>query len=121
MGSQVRKWHELFRIETVLRRVRDLSPDLISGQHPEAFARELVTRWGYGEVVSLGSLGYVAKVSRVDTPEELAPGFAQYYGVGFTPYSAALFHTQDQLQEYFENRLLDAQDRKGDFAGGLAS
>lgn len=121
MGNRLRKWHEFFRIETILRKIRDLSPELSSGQHPEAFARELVKTWGYGEVISFGPLGFVARLCREDIPEELVSGLSQYYGVAFTHRSAALFHTRDQLQEYFENRLLDARDHKGDFANSATS
>lgn len=116
MGRRDRRWHELFRTETVLRKMKELSPDLATGRYPEAFAKELITRWGFGDTVSVGSVGFVAKVCRDDVPEELQLGFGRYYGVGMTPYSVALFHSQHQLQEYFENRLLDAQDQKGDFA-----
>lgn len=116
MGIGDKRWHELFRTETVLREIKDISPDLVTGSYPEAFAKELITKWGFGDAVSLGSLGFVARVCRDDVPEELELGFGQYYGVGMTPISAALFHSQHQLQEYFEKRLLDARNRKGDFS-----
>lgn len=116
MAIEGKRWHELFRTETVLREIKEVSSELITGSYPEAFARELITRWGFGDAVYLGPLGFVARVCRDDVPEELQLGFGQYYGVGMTPISAALFHNQDQLQEYFEKRLLDAQHRKGDFS-----
>lgn len=116
MAASDKRWYELFRTETVLREIKEVSSELVTGSYPEAFARELVTKWGFGEAIHLGPLGFVARVCRDDVPEELQLGFGQYYGVGMTPISAALFQNQDQLQEYFEKRLLDAQYRKGDFS-----
>lgn len=121
MGKQSKKWHELFRTETILRKMREISPDLAIGTYPEAFAKELITKWGFGDTVPLGALGFVARVCQDDVTEELQLGFGPYYGVGMTPSSVALFHNPHQLQEYFENRLLDARDRKGDFAIGSAT
>jgi hypothetical protein len=118
MGQEKKRLHELIRIETIVRKMRELSPDLINGSYPEAFARELITRWGYGEAIFLGSLGPISKVSKDDVPPELQLGFGKYYGVVTTHRSEAVFSCRGYLQEYFENRILDAQERKGDFADG---
>lgn len=116
MDHRKKNLHELIRSETIVKKMRELSPDLINGSYPEAFAKELIAKWGYGETIFLGALGPIAKVTKDDVPPALQIGFGKYCGAVITHKSQALFSCQDYLQEYFENRLLDAQECKGDFA-----
>jgi hypothetical protein len=114
MRPEKKKPHEFFRVETIVRKIRELSPSLLEGKHPEAFARELLTNWGYGHTVSVGSAGSIAKITRDDVPIELQFGFGKYYGVAITHRAEAIFSSPDHLQEFFENRLLDLRDGKSD-------
>lgn len=113
---QRKEFHKYFEVQSILDQLRKLSSGLPLGEHPEAFARELVTNWEYGDLFLLSPSRYVASICREDVPEELQQGFGEHHGAVITPRSVTIFHFPDHLQEYLENRLLDARDKKGEFA-----
>lgn len=115
MGSRSRTFNEWFRVESVIKRLDGLSPDLLRGKYPEAFCRELTTYWQYGDAFVLNTCVYVARVSRDDVPEALRGGFGVYCGAVVTPSRVLVADSQEKLDEIFEDSLLAVRDGKGEF------
>ncbi len=121
MGSRGRKFHEWFRIESILEKIRELSPDLLQGEYPEAFSRELATYWQYGKPFILNPHTYVVRVGREDVPKELQDGFGVHYGAVVTPSRVYMAGSPESLDELLEGKLLEARDGTGEFARGSIS
>jgi hypothetical protein len=113
---QSKEFHKYFEVQSIVNQLRALSSDLPLGGHSEAFAKELVTNWEYGNLFLLSPSRYVASICREDVPKELQQGFGEHHGAVITPRSVTMFHFPDHLQEYLENRLLDVRDKRGEFA-----
>lgn len=118
MGSRSKTFNEWFRVESLVKRLNDLSPDLLRGKYPEAFSRELTTYWQYGDAFVINSRVYVARVGRNDVPEELRGGFGPYYGAVVTPFGILVADSSEKLDEIFEGRLLAARDGTEEFGNG---
>lgn len=111
-------FHEEFRPERVEREIRLISPGLLVGENPAAFARELMTMWEFGTRRSFDPFRSVFMIVRDDLPENLRSGFGLHFGAVMTSASRipTMLNSKDQLQSFYEDRLLDARLCQGEFA-----
>lgn len=120
MAYSERQFHEEFRPERIEREIRLVSPDLLIGDRPEAFVRELVTKWGFRHRDWIfGPSRWVVMVIRDEMPENLQTGFGLHFGAVMTSASRVptLLNNEEQLQSFYEDRLHDARFCRGEFAG----
>jgi hypothetical protein len=112
-------FHEEFSTERIVKEIRLVSPDLLVGNCPAAFARELILRWGFwSQRYGFDPSRRVVMLLRDEMPEALQTGFGLHIGAIMTSRSMTptMFNRFDQAKRFYEDRLLDAQYCKGEFA-----
>lgn len=121
MAFSEKRFHQEFRPETIERQISLVSPELLAGDRPYAFVRELVTFWEF----STNDWGFkksphwVVKLVREELPESFQAGFGLHCGAVMTSASSipTLLNNDLQLQAFYEERVLDARFCRGEFAG----
>jgi hypothetical protein len=114
-----RRFHEEFSTDSILKEIRLLSPGLLIGENPSAFALEPVLRWGFWtRRWSFGTSRWVVMLKRNDLPEELRPRFGLHCGAVITSVSGTptLLNNEVHLSNFYMDSLVDAQFRRGEFA-----
>ncbi len=119
MGYPEKRFHEEFTTERIVKEIRLVSPNLLIGESPVAFAREMVLRWGFwSQRWFFDPSKWVCMLKRNHLPEELQTGFSLHYGAVITSVSLTptLLNTESQLMDFYMDSLIDAQLRRGEFA-----
>jgi hypothetical protein len=114
-----KRFHAEFTTDRITKEIRLLSPGLLIGENPSAFARELVLRWGFwSKRWVFDASTWVVMLKRDDLPEKLQAGFGLHRGAVFTSASRTptLLNTEAQLDDFYMDNLVDAQLRRGEFA-----
>lgn len=119
MAHPEKRFHVEFTIDRIVKEIRLISPGLLIGENPVAFARELMLRWGFwSNRWSFGSSGWIIMLDRSDLPEELRTGFDLHWGavVASVSRTPTLLNTESQLENFHMDALIDAQFCRGEFA-----
>lgn len=119
MAYSERRFHEEFGIERIVKEIRLVSPDLLVGNCPTAFARELILRWGFwSQRYGFDPSRWVVMLLRDEVPDVLRGGFGLHTGAIMTSRSTipTMFNHIDYAKAFYEDRLLDAQFCRGEFA-----
>lgn len=119
MAHPEKRFHAEFTIDRIVKEIRLISPGLLIGENPVAFARELMLRWGFwSNRWSFDSSRWIIMLKRSELPEELRSGFSLHQGAVVTSVSRTptLLNTESQLESFYMDTLIDAQSCRGEFA-----
>ncbi len=119
MAYPERRFHEEFSTERIVKEIRLVSPDLLVGDCPTAFARKLILRWGFwSQRYGFDPSRWVVMLLKDEVPEELQGGFSLHVGAIMTSRSTTptMLNRMDHAKNFYADRLLDAQSCRGEFA-----
>ncbi len=111
-------FHEEFGTERIVKEIRLVSPGMLVGEYPAAFARELILKWEFwSRRYGFDPSRWVVMLLRDELPETLRGGFGLHVGAIMTSRSTipTVFNRVDHAKNFYEDRLLDAQFCRAEF------